>query len=103
MSYFVVGSTDLADWVRVKKLCRDMRKEFNKSLAALETKLESEIKELNPEQIQTLKNQVQSLIAQMSTIISGQEVQGQRLDALEESCANSEITTSEIIEAYNGD
>lgn len=103
MGYNIVGSMTLADWDRVKKTCKKMRKDFNEKLTALEAKLESEIQELNPEQIQTLSNQVQALTTQISAIISGQEAQGQRLDALEEDCANSELTTSEIIEAYNGD
>lgn len=103
MGYSIVGSMTLADWDRVKKTCKKMRKELNEKLTALEIKLEGEIQELSPEQIQTLENQIQALTTQINVIISGQEAQGQRLDALEESCANDEITTSEIIEAYNGD
>ena len=102
MGYCCVGNMSQADWAEIKKLCRTMHKEFDEKMSALEAKLEGEIQELNVEQIQTLKNQVQALSIQINTIISGQEIQDQRLDELEDKCANLEITTSEVLEAWNG-
>ena len=102
MGYCCVGNMSTADWEKIKKMCRDMHKEFDDKLSALEAKLEGEIQELNVEQIQTIKNQVQALSIQISAIIDGQAIQDQRLDSLEATCANLEITTSEVIEAYNG-
>lgn len=102
MAYCCVGNMSQADWAEIKKLCKAMHKEFDEKMAALEAKLEGEIQELNVEQIQTLKNQIQALSVQINTIISGQEIQDQRLDELEDKCANLEITTSEVLEAWNG-
>lgn len=102
MAYYCVGSMSQADWEQIKKMCKAMHKEFDSKMSALEAKLEGEIQELNVEQIQTLKNQIQALSIQINTIISGQEIQDQRLDNLEATCANLEITSSEVLEAYNG-
>ena len=38
----------------------------------------------------------------MQAVISGQEMHGKRLDDIEEHCANLELTTSEVLEVYNG-
>lgn len=102
MGYCAVGSMSSADWTEIKKLCNQVKKEFNEKLDALERQLESEIAALDTGRIQTIINQINALNLQIQTVISGQEVQDQRLDNLEETCANLEITTSEVIEAYNG-
>lgn len=102
MGYCAVGSMSPADWAEIKKLCNQVKKDFNEKLDALERQLESEIAALDAGKIQTIINQINALTIQMQSVISGQEVQDQRLDSLEERCANVEFTTSEIIEAYNG-
>lgn len=102
MGYCAVGSMSPADWAEIKKLCNQVKKEFNEKLDALERQLESEIAALDAGKIQTIINQVNALNIQMQSVISGQEIQNQRLDNLEATCANTEITTSEVIEAYNG-
>ena len=102
MGYCAVGSMSSADWAEIKKLCNQVKKEFNEKLDALERQLESEIAALDAGKIQTIINQVNALNIQMQSVISGQEIQDQRLDNLEAICANREITTSEVIEAYNG-
>lgn len=102
MAYCCVGSMSQADWEQIKKMCKAMHKEFDAKMSALEAKLEGEIQELNVEQIQILKNQIQALSVQINIIVSGQETQDQRLDELEGKCANLEITTSEVLEAWNG-
>ena len=102
MGYCAVGSMSSADWAEIKKLCNQVKKEFNEKLDALERQLEGEIAALDAGKIQTIINQVNALNIQMQSVISGQEIQNQRLDNLEATCANTEITTSEVIEAYNG-
>lgn len=102
MGYCAVGSMSPADWSEIKKLCNQLKREFNEKLDALERQLESEIAALDADKIQTIINQINALNTQMQSVISGQEIQDQRLNNLEATCANSEITTSEVIEAYNG-
>lgn len=102
MGYCCIGNMSQADWAEIKKLCSAMRKEFNKKLDDLDTKLEGEIQELSAGEIQTIKNQLQALAIQVNALVTGQEVQDNRLNELEEKCANLEITTSEVLEAYNG-
>lgn len=102
MGYCCIGNMSQADWAEIKKLCSAMRKEFNKKLDDLDTKLEGEIQALSAGEIQTIKNQLQALAIQVNALVTGQEVQDNRLNELEEKCANLEITTSEVLEAYNG-
>lgn len=102
MGYCAVGSMSPADWSEIKKLCNQVKKEFNEKLDTLERQLESEIAALDTGKIQTIINQINALNIQMQSVISGQEIQDQRLDKFEEHCANLELTTSEVLEAYNG-
>lgn len=102
MGYCAVGSMSPADWSEIKKLCNQVKKEFNEKLDILERQFESEIAALDTGKIQTIINQVNALNIQMQAVISGQEIQDQRLDNLEEHCANLELTTSEVLEAYIG-
>lgn len=102
MGYCAVGSMSPADWAEIKKLCNQVKREFNEKLDTLERQLESEIAALDAGKIQTIINQMNALNIQMQAVISGQEIQDQRLANLEENCANREITTSEVLEAYIG-
>lgn len=102
MGYYAVGSMPPADWAEIKKLCNQVKKEFNEKLDTLERQLEGEIAALDTGKIQTIINQINALNLQMQAVISGQEIQDQRLNNLEATCANLELTTSEVIEAYNG-
>lgn len=102
MGYYAVGSMPPADWAEIKKLCNQVKKEFNEKLDTLERQLESEIAALDTGKVQTIINQINTLNLQMQAVISGQEIQDQRLNNLEATCANLELTTSEVLEAYNG-
>ena len=102
MGHCAVGSMSSADWSEIKKLCNQVKKEFNEKLDALERQFESEIAALDTGKIQTIINQINTLNLQMQAVISGQEIQDQRLNNLEATCANLELTTSEVLEAYNG-
>ena len=43
MGVCCVGNMSQADWAEIKKLCRAMRKEFDKKLDELDAKLEAEM------------------------------------------------------------
>lgn len=102
MGHCAVGSMSSADWSEIKKLCNQVKKEFNEKLDTLEQQLESEIAALDAGKVQTIINKINTLNLQMQAVISGQEIQDQRLNNLEATCANLELTTSEVLEAYNG-
>ena len=102
MSYSCVGNMSPADWVEIKKLCTSLRREINRKIDDVEARLENEINALSHGDIQTIKNQLQALTIQVNALVAGQEIQDQRIDSLEDRCANLEITTSEVLEAYNG-
>lgn len=102
MGYCAVGSMSPADWAEIKRLCNQVKKEFNEKLDTLEKQLEDEIATLDVGKIQTIINQVSALNLQLQAVMNGQGIQDQRLDNLEKTCANTEITTSEVLEAYNG-
>ena len=102
MGQCAVGSMSSADWSEIKKLCNQVKKEFNDKLDSLERQFESKIAALDAGKIQTIINQINALNLQMQAVISGQEIQDQRLNNLEATCANLELTTSEVLEAYNG-
>lgn len=102
MGHCAVGSMSSADWSEIKKLCNQVKKEFNEKLDTLERQLESEIAALDAGKVQTIINKINALNLQMQAVISGQEIQDQRLNNLEATCANLELTTSEVLEAYNG-
>ena len=102
MGYCATGSMSPADWAEIKKLCNQAKREFNDKLDSLERQFESEIAALDAGKIQTIINQINALNLQVQAVISGQEIQDQRLNNLEATCANLELTTSEVLEAYNG-
>ena len=102
MGYCAVGSMSPADLAAVKKLCNQVKKELNEKLDTLERQLESEIAALDAGKVQTIINKINTLNLQMQAVITGQEMHGKRLDDLEEHCANLELTTSEVLEVYNG-
>ena len=102
MGHCAVGSMSSADWSEIKKLCNQVKKEFNDKLDSLERQFESKIAALDAGKIQTIINQINALNLQMQAVISSQEIQDQRLNNLEATCANLELTTSEVLEAYNG-
>lgn len=102
MGYCTAGSMSSVDRSEIKKLCNQVKKEFNEKLDTLERQFESEIAALDTGKIQTIINQINALNLQMQAVISGQEMHGKRLDDIEEHSANLELTTSEVLEAYNG-
>lgn len=102
MGYCAVGSMLPADLAAVKKLCNQVKKELNEKLDTVERQLENEIASLDVGKIQIIINQINALNTQMQTVISEQGVQDKRLADIEEHGANLELTTSEVLEAYNG-
>ena len=102
MGYCAVGSMSPADLATVKKLCNQVKKELNEKLDTVERQLESEIATLDAGKVQTIINKINALNTQMQAVISEQGVQDKRLADIEEHGANLELTTSEVLEAYNG-
>ena len=102
MGYCAVGSMSPADLAVVKKLCNQVKKELNEKLDTVERQLENEIASLDVGKIQIIINQINALNTQMQAVISEQGVQDKRLADIEEHGANLELTTSEVLEAYNG-
>lgn len=102
MGYCAVGSMSPADLAAVKKLCNQVKKELNEKLDTVERQLENEIASLDVGKIQIIINQINALNTQMQAVISEQGVQDKRLADIEEHGANLELTTSEVLEVYNG-
>lgn len=102
MGYCAVGSMSQADLAAVKKLCNQVKKELNEKLDTVERQLENKIASLDVGKIQIIINQMNALNTQMQAVISEQGVQDKRLADIEEHGANLELTTSEVLEAYNG-
>lgn len=91
MAYCAVGSISNADWAEIKKLCKQLRDEIDERFRQLDT-----------ESIQQLKEQVAAVEVSINALELGQSTQDGRLDKLEDTCANTELTTSEILEMYGG-
>lgn len=91
MAYCAVGSMSPADWAQIKKLCKQMQ-----------DIIDQKIKDLDTGSIKVLKERVAALENAVAAIDTEQQTQNTRLDSLEETTANLEITTSEVLEMYGG-
>ena len=91
MGYCAVGSMSSIDWAQIKKLCKQMQ-----------DIIDQKIKDLDPGSIKVLKERVTALENAVAAIDTEQQTQNTRLDTLEETTANLEITTSEVLEMYGG-
>lgn len=91
MGYCAVGSMRPADWAQIKKLCKQMQ-----------DIIDQKIKDLDTGSIKVLKERVTALENAVAAIDTEQQTQNTRLDTLEETTANLEITTSEVLEMYGG-
>lgn len=90
MAYCCVGSMSVADWNKIKKMCSDMRKW-----------VEEKLKDLDDGEIQVLKDKVNAIETALNGIHYEQQVQDRRLDGLEQTAANLEITVSEVKNMYD--
>ena len=90
MAYCAVGSISAADWAAIKKLCKQMQ-----------DMIDERFRELDAGQLQILKDRLTALENSLAAVETEQATQNTRLDVLEDTTANIEITTSEILDMYN--
>lgn len=91
MGYCAVGSMSSADW-------NDIRKMLKKFSAEVDEKF----KQLDSSQLKIIKDRITALEQSVDALQVEQDTQNARLDLIESSMFNDEITTSEIIEMYEG-
>lgn len=90
MAYCCVGSMSAADWAEIKKLCKQMQ-----------DMIDQKFRDLDAGQLQIIKDRLTALENSLAAVETEQATQNARLDALEDTAANLEITTSEILDMYN--
>lgn len=90
MAYCCVGSMSAADWAEIKKLCKQMQ-----------DMIDQKFRDLDAGQLQIIKDRLTALENGLAAVETEQATQNARLDALEDTAANLEITTSEILDMYN--
>lgn len=90
MAYCCVGSISAADWAQIKKLCKEMQ-----------DMIDQKFRDLDAGQLQIIKDRLTALENSLAAVETEQATQNARLDALEDTAANLEITTSEILDMYN--
>lgn len=90
MAYCCVGSISTADWAEIKKLCKQMQ-----------DMIDQKFRDLDAGQLQIIKDRLVALEHAVTAIETEQATQNNRLDVLENTAANLEITTSEILDMYN--
>lgn len=90
MAYCCVGSMSAADWAEIKKLCKQMQ-----------DMIDQKFRDLDAGQLQIIKDRITALENSLAAVETEQATQNARLDVLEDTTANIEITTSEILDMYN--
>lgn len=89
MAYCAIGTSDAVTWAELKKLCKQMQDMIDERFRNLDTGA-----------IKLLSDKIAALENTVSAIQLEQITQNTRLDVLEETCANEEITTSEVLNMY---
>lgn len=90
MGYCCQGSEDYVTWNELKKKCAEMSK-----------LIDQKFKDLDDSEIKLLKTQIAAINSTISGILQEQTTQNVRLDSLEKSAANLEITVSEVRNMYD--
>lgn len=91
MAYCAVSGMTNADWLEIKKLCKEIR-EY----------VDSKIDELDDNTLQTLQEQLNALQNKMTAAEIKLTAHDKQLESLEQTSANKELTTQEVIEIYEG-
>lgn len=90
MGYCCQGSEEYVTFKDLKKKCTEMSK-----------LIDQKFKDLDDGEIKLLKTQIAAINSTISGILQEQATQNVRLDNLEESAANMEITVSEVRNMYD--
>lgn len=89
MAYNANGGISIAEWSEVKKLVNDLSKLVNQKLS-----------EVGADTVNTIRENVNALQLAITAINSEQSIQNSRLDNLENTAANKEITYLEVQQAW---
>ena len=89
MGYLASSNVEYATIPELQALCKQMRVLIDETVSDLDTG-----------SIQAIKDRLYALEQAIVAVDTEQLVQNSRLDTLEENAANTEITTSEIIDMY---
>ena len=100
MGYKAIGGISITDLAETKSLCESSRKDMDTKLAALENKLQAKIDNVGGSQLKIIKNQLDAVVASVSSFKSTLEILSTRLDTLEDVAANLELATNEILEIW---
>lgn len=90
MAYCCIGNISPAEWAEIHKLCKKMQDIINQKF-----------RDLDAGQLQIIKDRLTALENTVTAIETEQATQNNRLDILEDTAANLEVTTSEILDMYN--
>ena len=91
MAYCAVSSITAADWHEIRKLCKEIQDYVDKKL-----------EELDSDSLDVLKENIKALQEKMTDVEIKLAADEERIDSLEENCANKELTTEEVIKIYEG-
>lgn len=89
MAYCCVGSMSAADWAEIKKLCKQMQ-----------DMIDERFKNLDTGAIKLIRERISALSNAVAAFETEQATQNARLDVIEGTCPNREITTSEVLNMY---
>ncbi len=89
MAYCATGSISVADWNEIKKLCKQMQ-----------DLIDEKFRQLDSGAIQTLKSKMTTLETSIDAVKIQYSLMEKRLAQLEEVAANTELTTSEVLDMW---
>jgi hypothetical protein len=89
MAWCALGSDEAVNWTELKKLCKQMQ-----------DMIDEKFKNLDTGAIRLLRDKVNAVENTISAIQLEQDTQNTRLNMIEDTCANEEINTSEVLNMY---
>ena len=89
MAYCATGSISVADWNEIKKLCKQMQ-----------DMIDERFRQLDSGSIQTLKSKMTTLETSIDAVKIQYSLMEKRLAQLESVAANTELTTSEVLDMW---
>lgn len=91
MAYCATGSISIADWAEIKKLCKQMQ-----------DMIDARFRQLDTDTMQNLKSKLSTFETSINELQVHDAVQDKRIDDLEEVSANTPLSTSEVLEMWQG-